>query len=83
MHRLFELPRHLRDAERRAQGVKVLAVVTHDVHRIGALEEIPQRMCHDPRFHPSVLLHRRGLAAKELRLPIHQDDGLIAAAAER
>ena len=83
MDRLFEIPRHLCDADRRAEAIEVLVVVSHDKDFVGVLHDFTHGMGDDARLDARMLFHRLRLAAEELILAAHAHGDLIAAASER
>ena len=82
MHRLVQLPRHLRNAHRRAEAIEVLIVMPHDVDFIGSLHDLANRMGNHTCLDARMLLHRLGTPSEELRLSADLHRYLIAAASQ-
>ena len=76
------LPGDAAHAHGRAHGVHVRVLVTHDIYLLGVVDQLAQRVGHDPGLHLCPLL--RGLAAPAVELEVYPvlHHGLIAAAAE-
>ena len=70
-------------AHGRADGVHVRVLVAHDIYLLGVVDQLAQRVGHDPGLHLCPLL--RGLAEPAVELEVYPvlHHGLIAAAAER
>ena len=79
---LAPLPGDAAHAHGRAHGVHIRVLVAHDVYLLGVVDQLAQRVGHDPGLHLCPLL--RGLAAPAVELEVHPvlHHGLIAAAAE-
>ena len=70
------------DADRRAQGIEVFMIVSHDEHHICVFDDLLQRLCDDADAHTGGGDGGRRFPAEGLHVLPEADDGLIPAASK-